>query len=190
MSDIGRHGAALEEALKAQQLDPLSPQIATFVGIAFDHLHEYEQAEKMYSRALELDSSFLPAVSHLVQTYWREGKLKEAQSQTEVAFALSQNGYAYKLSVAVNLALQKDVAGARRALKEADALPHLAYQFEFLRVLCHIAMGELDKAVELVEQEHRRGAHWLDSLAGDPLYAPIRTSPRVVSILKEIGVTQ
>ena len=66
----GRREAALQEALTAQKLDPLSPMIADFVGIVYDALGMYDQAERQHFRALDLQNDFLAAIGNLVLTYW------------------------------------------------------------------------------------------------------------------------
>ena len=73
-------------------------------------------------------------------------------------------------------------------MAEANSMPDPTHSGEQLRIIYHIALGELEKAVELVEGECARGEDWLDVIAYDPLYTAIRNDPRVRSILRKIEI--
>jgi len=183
----GRREGALQEALTAQKLDPLSPQIATFAGIAYDALGSYDQAESQHLRALELQPDFLPAIANLVATYWHERKFADAERQIETYLRISNDELICKLAFAANYALAGKEKEARRTMAEAEAIPNPAHLNDGLRITYHIALRELDKAVQLIEDEYARGADWLGEIAYDPLYAAVCSNPRVKSILRKAG---
>jgi len=72
-------------------------------------------------------------------------------------------------------------------MTEAEAMPDPKHHGDGLRIIYHIALGELEKAVELIEGEYARGADWLGEIAYDPLYAAVRNDPRAKSILRKVG---
>jgi adenylate cyclase len=188
LSYSGRPKGALKEALKAEKLDPLSPQIATFLGITHEELGRYEDAERQFQRALDLSPKFVPAVSNLAVLRWKQKRYGDARNLIAEFFELTKNGYGRTLSLAVTDALEGKGAEARKALAEADGFPHYPYQHESLRILCHLALGELDTAVAMLEGEYARGATWLGGMRSDPLYAPMVSDPRVQSLLGKAGV--
>jgi hypothetical protein len=51
-----------------------------------------------------------------------------------------------------------------------------------------VGLGEKEKAIELIEGDYEIRAHWLPQLAKDPLVASIRFEPRVIEVLKKIGL--
>jgi len=55
---MGRHTEALEEMKRAQELDPLSPAIATFIGKAYYYAGNNEEAIRQYRKVLDSDPSF------------------------------------------------------------------------------------------------------------------------------------
>jgi TolB-like protein/Tfp pilus assembly protein PilF len=183
----GRREDALQEALTAQKLDPLSPQIATFLGIAYDALGRYDQAERQYFRALELQPDFLPAIANLISTYWHERKFADVERQAEVYLRISKDELLNKVGLAANYALAGKEMEARRTMTEAEAMPDPTHHGDGLRIIYYIALGELETAVELIEGEYARGADWLGEIAYDPLYAAVRNDPRVKSILRKVG---
>ncbi|HZW85300.1 MAG TPA: tetratricopeptide repeat protein, partial [Nitrososphaerales archaeon] len=183
----GREKASLEMGLRALELDPLSPQIATFAGIAYAGVENYDLAEKQFLRALDLQPGFLPALYNLTYTFWQEGKFADAEKQIEENFARDKNDYSHKLSLAIQYALTGRAAEARAVLTDADASPHLPHQYDFMRVLLYIALGEIDRAVSLTEEEFERDAGWIGTIGFDPLLAPIRSNPKVQSMLMRFG---
>lgn len=183
----GRREAALQEALTAQKLDPLSPQIATFAGIAYDALGNYDQAESQHLRALELQPDFLPAITNLAGTYWHERKFDDVERLGQTYLRASNDELTSKLALAANYALAGKETEARRTMTEAEGMPDPTHHGDDLRMIYHIALGELEKAVELIEREYARGADWLGEIAYDPLYAAVRNNPRVKSILRKVG---
>jgi tetratricopeptide (TPR) repeat protein len=183
----GRREGALEEALTAQKLDPLSPQIATFAGITYDSLGSYEHAEKQHFRALELQPDFLPAMANLAETYWHKRKFDDVERLCETYLKISKDELVSKLALATTYALAGKEVEARRTMAQAESIPDPAHHGDGLRITYHIALGELEKAVELIESEYARGADWLGEIAYNPLYAAVRGDPRVRSILRRIG---
>jgi len=183
----GRREGALQEALTAQKLDPLSPQIATFAGITYDALGSYDQAESQHLRALELQPDFLPAIANLADTYWHERKFDDVERIGQTYLKISKDELTSKLAFAANYALAGKEMEARRTMTEAEAMPDPKHHGDGLRIIYHIALGELEKAVELIEGEYARGADWLGEIAYDPLYAAVRNDPRAKSILRKVG---
>ena len=61
LSAMGRFPEALEEARKAQQIDPLSLSINTTLAGRYRDLGEYAQAIDLSRRTLEMDPNFVPA---------------------------------------------------------------------------------------------------------------------------------
>jgi adenylate cyclase len=184
----GPREGALQEALTAQKLDPLSPQIATFAGIAYDALGSYDQAESQHLRALELQPDFLPAIANLAGTYWHERKFDDVEKLCQAYLRASNDELTSKLALAANYALAGKEMEARRTMAEAEAMPDPTHYGDGLRMIYHVALGELEKAVELIEREYARGADWLGEIAYDPLYAAVRNDSRVKSILRKVGV--
>jgi Flp pilus assembly protein TadD len=183
----GRREEALQEALTAQKLDPLSPQIATFAGITYDALGSYDRAESQHLRALELQPDFLPAIANLAGTYWHEGKFDDVERLSQTYMRASNDEYTSKLALATNYALAGKETEARRTMAEAEEVRDPTLPHNDIRITYHIGLRELDRAVELIEDEFASGADWLGEIAYDPLYAPVSNDPRVKSILRKVG---
>jgi len=186
LSRQGRLKEALENALRAQRLDPLSPQIASFVGLCHLWLGDYDLAEKQQLRALELQPGFVPAITNLRYTYLTEKKYTQAVQETMRALELTKDELDAKLFLAAIYAVAGKEAEARKAMADAETLPNPNNLLRNYRSIYHAALGETERAVELVQLDYEAHADWIGEIDIDPLFAPIRAEPRVRAMLKEV----
>jgi tetratricopeptide (TPR) repeat protein len=91
LAAMGRFPEALEEARKAQQIDPLSLSINTTLAGRYRDLHQYAQAIDLNRRTLEMDPTFVPAHIALGAAYEDQGILWQAVSEYQKAVDLSPN---------------------------------------------------------------------------------------------------
>ena len=82
LAAMGRFPEALEEAGKAQQIDPLSLSINTTLAGRYRDLHQYAQAIDLNRRTLEMDPNFMPAHIALGATYEDQGNWSQAIAST------------------------------------------------------------------------------------------------------------
>jgi adenylate cyclase len=184
----GRSAEALEKALRAQELDPLSPQIASFVGLCYLYLGKYDLAERQQFRALELHPNFIPGITNLRFTYLIENKYAEAEKEAMEYLKITGDRLLCKLWLAAIYARSGRESEARNAMAEAKAMPNPHNLHCNQRIIFHVALREFESAIKLIEEEYDAHANWLGEIAIDPLYAPIRTDPRVQSILEKVGL--
>lgn len=74
LTDRGRLQEGLEQHLKAQKIDPLSPIISVTVAQDFTYLGDFEKALEEYQRTLEIKPDFVPAYAHMAALYGRSKK--------------------------------------------------------------------------------------------------------------------
>jgi adenylate cyclase len=184
----GRPAQALEKALRAQELDPLSPQIASFVGLCYLYLGKYDLAERQQLRALELHPNFIPGITNLRFTYLIENKYAEAEKEALEYLKITGDKMLCKLWLATIYARSGRESDARNAMAETKAMPNPHNLHRNQRIIYHVALREFESAIRLIEEEYDAHANWLGEIAIDPLYAPIRTDPRVRSILEKLGL--
>ena len=99
LSAMGRHDEALQQAVTARALDPLSRIIQTWVGLRYYFAGKYDAAIAEYLKALELDPDFAPAHWHLGWAYEQTGRLKEGVSEAKRALALDPENLVYQASL-------------------------------------------------------------------------------------------
>ncbi len=188
LTRTGRPREALEKALMAQKLDPLSPQIASFVGLCYMYLGNYDLAEQQQFKALELQTGFVAAIYNLRYIYMVERKYAQAEELVREHWG-EMGDLGNRLFLAALYALAGREAEARKAMAEAETMPNPNNFHRNYVAIYHAALGDLGRAVEFVKRDYDAHADWLGEIAIDPLFAPIREIPEVKAILKRVGVS-
>ena len=184
----GRPQDALERAVQAEKLDPLSPQIASFVGLCYACLGRYDLAERCQFKALGLQAGFVPALYNLRYVYLQGKKYAEAEAIVREHWR-DYDELGSRLFLAALYALDGREADARKAMAEAEAIPNPHNYYRSYKVLYHAAFGDLEKAIEIARQDYDARADWLGEIAADPLFLPIRNDPRVQEMLRKLGAS-
>ena len=78
LSILGRFDEAVQEAQRAQELDPLSVMIHTVAGIAFYYANQYGKAVEQLQKALEIDDNSYWALNNKAESLKKQGRIKEA----------------------------------------------------------------------------------------------------------------
>ena len=185
---VGKFGKALREASKAQLLDPMSLQISVFRGNVYDAMRKYDLAEGQLRKVLEVEPNFVNARNALCGVLLHQGRYDEMEREGRELLRLTNNHPATKAWIAAGYAFAGRKEEARTILDEVKTLPpgtHVAVQ-PF--VYAHVALGEKEKAIELIEKEWEGHADWIPALKLEPLLASIRFEPRVIEVLRKIGL--
>src|SRR5207244_11642077 len=77
-TNIARADEAIAEAIRAQQLDPVSAETNQFLGGAYFFARRYDEAIEQLRKASEFDPDYWLAHEFLGQAYEQKGKLPEA----------------------------------------------------------------------------------------------------------------
>jgi DNA-binding winged helix-turn-helix (wHTH) protein/Flp pilus assembly protein TadD len=178
----GRGDEAARTLRRAEELDPLSLVVSALVGLhhAFAGEHETELAQAR--RTLELDPhQFLghwavgSALSNL-------GRHDEAVGEHRLALDLAEGTAFLKPVLVRSLALAGRVAEARALLAPdgtTDASPYQA-------ATVHLALGEANRALELLTAAAEQHDPWIVLLAVDPLLRPLRGHPPFEELVKRV----
>jgi TolB-like protein/Flp pilus assembly protein TadD len=188
LMNTGRLEAALSEAIRARDLDPLSPQIASFLGVIYDTLKIYDLAEQLQLKALELQPDFLPAHGNLCWSFMRQRRWADAEKEVAEYQKISKDTHITKLYLAAILMNEGRVDEAKMTMAEAEAIPVTGADDAGPRILYHLAAGDREQAVSLILKEYEAGAEWLGTIAFDPLLQGLSTDPRVAEVLRKMGI--
>jgi len=185
---VGKLGKALREASKAELLDPMSLHISVFRGGVYESMKKYDLAEDQLRKVLEVEPNFLNAHVILSSVLLHQGRYDEAEREGEEVMRLTNNHPTAKGWLAVGYAFAGRKEEARTILDELKTFPPETYVAAQPIVYAHVALGEKEEAIELIEKELEGQADWLPELMSDPLVASIKFEPRVVEVLKKIGL--
>ncbi|HSD26172.1 MAG TPA: hypothetical protein VLL75_02660, partial [Vicinamibacteria bacterium] len=178
----GRREEAALSLRRAEELDPLSMVVSALVGLhhALGGDHEAELAHAR--RTLELDPhQFLGhwAVGGALQNL---GRHEEAVAEHLTARDLAEGTGFMEPVLARSLALagRSDAARSRLAAGEAsDASPYQA-------ATVHLALGESERALELLSAAADRRDPWIVLLEVDPMMKPLHDHPRYAALVRRV----
>lgn len=186
----GRFQEALQESELARQLDPLSLIIASDRGAILYYAREYDGSIQQLRSVAELDAMF-PRADYIIFPLIQEGRITEARAALEAGV---RNGVpsspwywgnkAYLEGrvgdrAAVELALKALIALNRRQVVSAAAL-----------ATAYIGAGQNDKALEWLDWAAQHDASALVDIKVNPIYDPLRSSPRFQELLRKIGLAE
>jgi TolB-like protein len=176
------------ESRHAQELDPLSPMANTTLGWAFYFGRQYDQAIEQFKKTLEIDPHFWLAHDYLAKAYFQKGMYEEASAEFQMAKTLAPS----TLEIVADLGYTHAVSGRKREaqmyLEELKELSKRRYVAPFLFAFLYSGLGEKERAFEWLEKAYEARSDKLTYLEGEPMFDGLRLDPRVIDLLRRIGV--
>jgi len=187
LTAMGRHGEAVAAALKAQQLDPLSPIIGQGVATAHFFAGNYEEAIRRCEEKLQKEPFWL---THLLlgQSYSQAGDHAAADGHFRKALDLTQGNPFVLGAMGRNHARWGRTAEARKVLEQLLERSRAGYLAPTLAAKLHFALGEPDQGFTWLYKALAERDQSLGFLAVDPDYATVRSDPRFARLLEQVGL--
>jgi tetratricopeptide (TPR) repeat protein len=182
----GRFDQSMEEAQRAQDLDPLSSFIRTTYCLGLSIARRYEQAAQKCQEALELDPNFLHAHGNLAGIY--------------VAMGLPERGVdEYQKAASLRGANPTEVAdtqkvfqkGGMRALwrKWLKPGPSATGRDDSMEVAAlYSLLNEKDQTFAWLERAYQQRSPLMEFLKEDPDFDNVRSDPRYGELLRKVGL--
>lgn len=183
-----RANEALQQALKALELDPFSLMINWGVGWTYwmigDFSHTREQAKKL----IELEPNFFGGHLILGVENWTMGRYEEALA--EIRLAVAQNHGSFTLSFLGSLfGIMGQHKKAEEILLNLQEMSQKELVANYYMAFVHAGMGERELAVNCLEKGfiQHDGAmvfikHWAKLV---PWY---KNDPKIIALAKKIGL--
>jgi TolB-like protein/DNA-binding winged helix-turn-helix (wHTH) protein/Tfp pilus assembly protein PilF len=171
----------LEGAVRAQTLDPLSPEINRAVGDVLRYRGQYDEALEQSLRALELNPNLPGANETLTLTYWEAGMYEEAIARSE-KWASVDPRRASVAPIVLRSVASGDRTEAIAALTGSEQLSAYS-KAEFYSIA-----GESDSALEWMAQainERDAMAPWFNVT---PQFNSLRDDPRFQDLLRRMNL--
>jgi len=167
---LGRHREALNQKMKALEMDPLSPVYRNDVGRVHYFVREYDLAIENYRAALEVDPNFFLTHTLLGQAYLQKGMFKLALAALDAATRLTGNSAFTLARLAHGQALAGETAKARSLLKRLHAIAKQKYVSPYDHALVHAGLGELEDTLKYLERAFEEKSIWLGYLNVEPQF--------------------
>jgi Flp pilus assembly protein TadD len=151
----GDVAGALGELRAAVQVDPADGEAWALLGNALFEAQRYEESERSYRTALELDRGSRPVRRSLAQLAVRRGRLPEAERLLRELASEAPRDPEYQVALGTLLASRGDLGGAKAAFGQALAAAprHAAALYALGRA--HLRTGDLAAAQASFERLDR-----------------------------------
>lgn len=187
---MGRVDEAIPEAKRGVELEPLSAECNTILGIVYFYAKRYDDAANQFDKTIEFEPDFWWAHTFLARTYERSGKLPAAISELERARlmegatieVLAALGHAYAVSG------KRDEA--QRIIVELKAPDKRIQSDGYEIAVIYTALGNKQQAFEYLDKEYATGGWFLNFLKVEPYFEPLRDDPRFKALLKRMNLPE
>ena len=188
LGTIGRHNESIAEAKRAQELDPASVAISCSLGGMFLFARRYDKSIEELQKAIELDPNFYIPHWYLTYPYAMKGLHDEAIAEAHKALKLSGGSLRMKGVLSYAYAVSGKQAEAKNLIVEINKLSKQTYISPFGMALIYVALGEKDKAFELLETAYEQRDHWLYQLKVVAYLDSLRPDPRFKEMLRKMNL--
>jgi len=182
---------ALDSALHALSLDPLSLPIMNLV--AFTYLDQ-----EMFAEAIQMDQEMLAMDSGFAAAHWNLGIIHMLHGRFEEAIEELGQSVEYSGGMPPTLAIQAyahaysgDEATALAILAELEVRresPGRGYVSPMLIASVYEGLGRTDEALNWLEQAITERDGWLVFMNTFPSFESLRGEPRFENILRRVGL--
>ena len=184
LAAVGRRAEAIDEALRARDLDPLSPAINFNVAWFRFIAGQYAQASADALKVIELDGNYAWGHNALGSVYLQTQRTPEALSQLQLGLDRSERGVLELTYLAHAYAVSGAHADARKLLEE---LQHRTYVPPDAVAFVYVGLGDGNNAFKWFEKAFAERAirAWF---LPDPRLDPIRSDARFKDLMSRMGL--
>ena len=182
----GRLDEAIEEAKRAQDVDPLSLTASTVTVLAFFLGRRYDQAIDQGRKTLEMDSNFYTAHFFLAMVFTQVKRNEEAIEEARKAVSLSAGALQALGTLGHAYGVSGRRAEAQKVLAELGSLSKRRYVDPSNIALVHVGLGDKARALELLEKAYEDHAMRLLFVKVYPQFDPLRGEPRFQDLLRRM----
>lgn len=188
LQSFGRREQAVQQALIAEELDPLSSSVALTAFYRLVHLGRFEEARRRMSKVEEID---------------RESPLVD---ETRMVYSFARRDWDATL-VPLGRMIERDpadpyldmdmayiyaVTGRRdEALKLVEKLKKIPEDQRIrgqLLALVFVGLGDIDSAMDWIAYGLSRKEFFVSWMRADPCFEAVRKDPRFRDLLKSVGL--
>ncbi len=189
-----RFNESIAEAQRAQELDPLSPDIVSEVGNVYFMARRYDESIAQFQKALDLNPNLPVVRAVLALAYAMQHMYPQALTEydkipdpdksvsTENQFVAGVLGWIYALS-----GRRPD---ALRIVHQLQDLSSHAYVDFYWSGVIYAGLGDKDNAFRLLEKGYEEHSAAMLYLAVDPFWYGVGSDPRYTDLLHRMGLPQ
>jgi tetratricopeptide (TPR) repeat protein len=179
----GRFDEAINEMLRARELDPLSPSIMQSLGWSYYQARRFDEAVTTFQNMLETATDLAYGLATYSWTLRHIGREDEAVAAAEKALGLSSGGQFYVAVLGGAYAAAGRTDDARATLNRLREMSESSYVSPYHCALIHLRLGEREEALALLEKAYTIGEGWLVWMGVEPQLDVLRADPAFAELL-------
>lgn len=188
LRDQARLDESLKEVRHAEELDPLSPTIGTNLAYIYYLQRDYERAERQCRKVLEVEPDYFQTLLALGMTYQQQQRFQDAITLLEKVRKQTKGEGGVYFSALEALGNAYARAGLRQKaeeiISELKMLPEKKDDIAFYQALIYTGLGEMDRALTLLEASSGSWDSLPVVLTLDPRYDDIRADYRFGKLME------
>jgi DNA-binding winged helix-turn-helix (wHTH) protein/TolB-like protein/Tfp pilus assembly protein PilF len=188
LTAFGRVAESVAEAKTAQEIDPLSPEVAWDLGLALLFGNRNREAIEQLKNAVDLDPRFWLTHAFLAWAYGQDGNYELAYAEYARARALDDNADVLSQWILVAHQAGRN-ADAQRMLDDLLQRAKTRYVAPFYIAAAYIAVGENDRGFDWLQKALAERNELLVFIKVAPSFRSVRGDRRFVEILRRIGIS-
>jgi adenylate cyclase len=186
---MGNFQGAIEEAVIAHELDPLSIRPRSQIAYNYFLMRDYSTAAAEYEKIIQLEPDSVLYHLNLASDYYYGGMSEPAKKELDVALELKPDKYMIDF-VAWELAILGRVEEARKILHQMEngelnfqpSPTHLA--------TVYTALGDKEKALSLLEEDFDQNPAMFLFRFRIAAFDPLRGDPRFISLVRRLNLPE
>ncbi len=183
---MARFDESLRELRRAHELDPLSGPNNNAIGVVLLWSGQTDRAIEQFKDVLELIPGYPVSNTFLAEAYAAKGDMASAIATIEKTpreamdpQALGTTGYIYAVS--------GDREKAQKILEEFATRSSNEYVPALNFAQIYSGLGDHENALARMDEARVEGAIWIPFLKVDLKFAPLRSDPRFIELLRKVG---
>ena len=173
---------------KALTLDPLSPEINSFLAWDYYLKRDYESCATWAAKSEQMFPGFW--LTHMVagMCAFGKGKYEAAIGEFRKALAMNPDSTYSQAAIGTCLAALGRRAEAKKALDELEAMGSRTYVSPAYVSMVYMGLGNMDATYDWLEKAYDDEAEWLLWLPLDPMFDGQRDDPRYKELMRKVGI--
>ena len=187
LTALGRTDEAVAEGGRAEQIDPITPEVGWDLGLALFFGRRYDEAVEQFKKTVDLNPNFWLSHSFLAWSYGEKGEFDQAFAEYQKALALDDNDdtRSHLASIYVKAGKRNE---AQKILNEMIQRSKREEISPFYVAAVYLALGDKEHGMEWLEKAYEERAELLVFLKVAPNFDTAHSDPRFIQIMRGIGL--
>jgi TolB-like protein/DNA-binding winged helix-turn-helix (wHTH) protein/Flp pilus assembly protein TadD len=190
LGSLGRSDQAIAQMNHALTIDPLSPEVNSFLPWQFYLKRDYQSCLNTALKAMQMLPDFW--VPHLVagMCYQITARFPQAIREFQKAISMNPESTFAIAGLGMSYARTGKKAEAYKTLHQLEGMERQIYVSPVYIGLVYDALGDRNKEFECYAKGYDDQAEWLLWLTLDPIFDDVRSDPRFHDLVRRVGVAQ